>query len=300
MLILPWLLALATVPSLFAFYQNANPRQLLLLIAFGAGFGLAQIFFGLGVTAAGLALGFAIAIGISTVVGSLVPLVILQPQALLTLKGLVIFLGVALMIVGIVVCAIAGKKKEKQLSDPASGAQRTSGGTSFKTGLVICILAGLLSPLINFGLAFGEPLLARAAELGVSPSQRPNVLWPPLMTAALIPYLAYCVHLWRKNQSFRLFALRGTGINYMLGAIMGLLWLGSTVIYGAASTRMSAMGPILGWPLFMSSIIITANVWGFATGEWKGVGRGPVITVLVGILFLIFGFGTVALASRMG
>ena len=80
---------------------------------------------------------------------------------------------------------------------------------------------------------------------------------------------------------------------------MGLLWLGSTVIYGAASARMAAMGPILGWPLFMSSIIITANVWGFATGEWKGVGRGPVTTVLVGIVFLILGFSAVALASGM-
>jgi hypothetical protein len=67
---------------------------------------------------------------------------------------------------------------------------------------------------------------------------------------------------------------------------MGLLWTGSLAIYGAASTRLAAMGPVLGWPLFMSVIIITSNLWGFATGEWKGASRGAVTTMLVGILLL--------------
>jgi L-rhamnose-H+ transport protein len=60
------------------------------------------------------------------------------------------------------------------------------------------------------------------------------------------------------------------------------------------------MGPILGWPLFMSIIIISSNVWGFMTGEWKGVSRRPLTLMLVGISFLILGFCTLAVAARMG
>ena len=71
MLILPWTVALITVPHLFATYQGEEVRHaLLLVIAFGAGYGIAAICFGLGVEAIGIALNFAIALGTATAVGS--------------------------------------------------------------------------------------------------------------------------------------------------------------------------------------------------------------------------------------
>jgi L-rhamnose-H+ transport protein len=80
---------------------------------------------------------------------------------------------------------------------------------------------------------------------------------------------------------------------------MGLLWILSVFVYGAASAQMAVMGPIVGWPLFMSVVIITANVWGLATGEWAGVGRGPRAIMLAGIAFLILGFCFVGVATRL-
>jgi L-rhamnose-H+ transport protein len=262
---------------------------------------LAQIFFGLGIAAIGIALNFAIAIGLSTALGSLVPLVVLQRQKIFTPQGKMIFAGVALILAGIVGCALAGRMKEKHLAT-AGGAPRESSALtmSFKAGLLICILAGVGSPLINFGLAFGAPFIARAAAQGVGPSSQANVIWAPLVTAALLPYLLYCGYLWRKNRTWSLFRARGTGLNWLFGAAMGLLWFGSTVIYGGASARMSSMGPILGWPLFMSAIILTSNAWGFATGEWKGAGSKALTIMLLGILLLILGFITLAMASRLG
>ena len=63
--------------------------------------------------------------------------------------------------------------------------------------------------------------------------------------------------------------------------------------------RLAEMGAILGWPLFMSVVIVTSNVWGFMTGEWKGVCRGPLAYMLGGIGFLILGFVTLALGARL-
>ena len=64
MFVLPWIVALATVPHLFATYQTVEVRHaLLLVIVFGAGYGIAAICFGLGVEAIGIALNFAIALG---------------------------------------------------------------------------------------------------------------------------------------------------------------------------------------------------------------------------------------------
>lgn len=295
----PWILALETVPKLLDLYRSAGLVPLLVLIALGAGFGLAQICFSLGIAGIGIALCFAIAIGISTVLGSLVPLVFLEPNEIFTPKGLSILAGVTLTLLGIIVCAKAGKTKEKQKPGrlPQEDVNAT---TSYKTGLVLAVLAGVGSPLVNFGLAFGQPFLRRAEQFGVGQASQANVIWPPLLTASLIPYLLYCAHLWRKHQSFRLYALSGTGHYWVLGALMGVLWMGSLALYGAASIRMAAMGPILGWPLFMSVIIISSNVWGFATGEWKEATVKAVRTMLLGIAFLILGFCTLAYSSHLG
>ena len=300
MFIFPWFIVYLTVPDMVGFYHQAEARQMLLLVGFGVGFGLAQIFFGLGIAALGIALNFAIAIGLSTALGSLVPLVAKHPNMIPTTKGMVIILGVILMLVGIVLCAVAGRHKEKEMQ--SSGAEQPEGAAkkmSFKAGLFICILAGLGSPLINFGLAFGKPLIDRAAQFGVRPMSQANVIWAPLVTASLVPYLIYCAYLWKKNNTARLFFQPGTSIYWLYGAMMGVLWFGSTVIYGAATAQLGGLGPVLGWPLFMSSIIITSNVWGFVTGEWKTAGQKAVRTMLGGILFLILGFVTLALSGRL-
>ena len=297
----PWALAFATVPNLLAFYHQTNSGLLVLLVGFGLGVGLAQVFFGLALAAVGLSIGFAVTIGLSTAVGSLVPLVLLGSRVVLAPKGLTIVAGVVFVLAGTAFCGLASNRKERErLSSHES--KQEPGATppkNFRTGLMLCVLAGVLSPLTNLALAFGSPLLRRAAQAGVSPPNLANVIWPPLLTATLIPYLSYCVHLWRRNKSWSLFTLTGTGVYWLFGALMGLLWTGSLAVYGTAATRLGAMGPILGWPLFMSVIIITSNVWGFATGEWKGAGHAAVTTMLGGILFLILGFCTVALGTRL-
>lgn len=301
MVIFPWAVVFLTIPSPWDVYHGVATQSLLLMIGFGIGFGLAQIFFGLGIAAIGMALNFAIAIGLSTVLGSLLPLLVLHRERMFTSQGAVIFLGVLLILVGIVGCALAGKMKDKHLeaSDPRPR-ESAAVTMSFKAGLIICVLAGVGSPLINFGLAFGAPLLARAAAQGVNPSSQANVIWAPLNTAAFIPYIIYCLYLGKKNNTTGLFRAPGTGLNWVFGAIMGLLWFGSTVIYGAVSARLAEMGPILGWPLFMSAIIIASNVWGLATGEWKGSGSKALNTMLGSIFFLILGFAALAYAGKLG
>ena len=297
MFVLPWVLAYLTVPNLPDVYRGGHRHEIELLVVFGAGFGLAQVFFGLGIAALGLSLNFAIAIGISTALGSIVPLVFLQSDLVFTPKGEMILLGVAIVVAGIVVSAIAGKLKEAHTA--ARELRSTEKQMSFAMGLLMCILAGLGSPLNNFGLAFGKPLVERAAILGASPVNQTNVIWAPLLTASLIPYLVYCIYLWWKNRSFGLFGEPGTAVNWLLGIVMAALWMGSLVAYGWAASSMADLGPILGWPLFMSIIIITSNIWGFATGEWRGCGRKPVNVMLGAIALLVVGFCTLAYSASM-
>jgi L-rhamnose-H+ transport protein len=301
MVLLPWITLFITVPRPFEVYQLGGAKNVLMLVAFGVGFGLAQILFGLGIAAVGMALNFAIAIGISTAFGSLLPLFIKDREKIFTPEGGWIFLGVFLILVGIVGCAVAGKMKDTHLGS-ADDRPRESAAVkmSFKAGLIIVILAGIGSPLINFGLAFGDTLKAVAGTQGVAPGMQANVIWAPLNSAAFIPYIAYCIYLWKKNNTARLFKAPGTGRNWVFGAIMGAMWFGSTVIYGDITARLGKMGPILGWPLFMSAIIITSNIWGLATGEWRGSGSKALNAMLGSIVFLILGFAALAYAGRLG
>lgn len=297
--ITPWLLAFLTTPHLLGVYRNTSVGLLILLGAFGFGVGLSQIFFGLALAAVGLSIGFAVTIGLSTALGSLVPLLLLQPGEALTPKGTTVIGGVAVILVGTACCGLASSQKNRASEPVIAAATDPLPGRRFSAGLLLCILAGVLSPLLNIALALGNPLMTQAAQQGVSPAHRADVVWPPLLAATLVPYLAYCFYLWRKNRSFQLFTLTSTGSYWLLGALMGLLWMGSLALYGDAATRLAAMGPVLGWPLFMSVVIISSNVWGFATGEWRGTRTKTTALMLVGIGFLILGFVTVALAARL-
>jgi L-rhamnose-H+ transport protein len=298
MLVLPWAVAFITVPHLLASYQATEVRQaLLLVIVFGAGYGVAAICFGLGIDAIGIALNFAIALGTATVVGSAIPLFWLHSASAFTRQGFVIEAGILVITVGIVLCGIAGRAKERDQQHELKPTERPR--PAFAKGLVLAIVAGAGSAFQNFGLAFGGPLLHRAAELGTEQSYQANVIWAPLLTATFVPYLLFCARLWKKNRSWGLFFAPKTASHWLFGFLMGALWFSSIVAYGAVAARMGDLGPVLGWPLFMSAIILTSNVWGFALGEWKGASRRSLITMFAGLSVLILGFCTLAWPSRV-
>ena len=43
---------------------------------------------------------------------------------------------------------------------------------------------------------------------------------------------------------------------------MGILWFGSITLYGISTTKLGSLGAALGWPLFMSAIVISSTLAG--------------------------------------
>jgi hypothetical protein len=68
---------------------------------------------------------------------------------------------------------------------------------------------------------------------------------------------------------------------------MAACWLGSVVLYGGATTRMSAWGPIFAWPVYMSLIVISGTLAGVLTGEWSTPSRTPMKHMAKGVLLLV-------------
>ena len=86
-LVSPWIVAVATVPHLSEVYAAAGAKACVLSAVFGVAWGIAVVLNGIGVAMVGLSLAIAVLMGSSVAIGSLAPLLLRDPGALLTRTG---------------------------------------------------------------------------------------------------------------------------------------------------------------------------------------------------------------------
>jgi L-rhamnose-H+ transport protein len=285
LVLMPWTLAFLRVPNLLSVYSHVNSASFMIPFLFGAGWGVAQVLFGLAVIRAGMALSFAITIGLSAALGSLVPILLRHPQALVTGRGLVLLLGQVLMVTGVIVCCWAGRRREREQKAEASPAR------SYVAGVSLAALAGLLAPMLNYALAFGDNLIVEAIRQNTLRADAPYAVWPIALAGGAVPNILYPLWLLRRNKTWANFLPVWPEIT--LGMIMGLLWMGSVAIYGMATTLLGVLGASIGWSIYQICIIVMANVSGWIAGEWKGVSQLSKLILWSGILLL--GTATVAI-----
>ena len=290
LVVLPLSAALVTIPNLSMVYRSTSPEIILEVCGFGAGWGVAQVFFGLAVDMIGITLAFSIVLGTSAAVGSLIPMVSLHREYLNNTAGFAVLGSIALVLLGVMLCAVAGRMREKPGPQSVSSQKRTS------RGLLLAILCGLGASFMNFGVAFGTPLVQVARSFGSNGLNAINAVWLPLMLAGAIPNVMYCAWLMKRNRSG--FMYRVGRSHWALAAMMAVLWFGSTLLYGLAASQLGTWGPILGWPLFMSLIVITATMLGMFTGEWKDCGPLPIRIQWTGVAVLVFAIFILAGSTR--
>jgi L-rhamnose-H+ transport protein len=283
MLLLPWIMVFVTVPHLGRVLGAAPGTVIAEVVLFGFGWGVGSTLFGLGIGRVGMALTFAIVLGITASLGSLLPLVVLHPDQLFTRQGYLLMAGLAIVVLGIVVCSLAGHRRERELSSQAT--QR--GGAGFWLGLVICIISGIFSAMLNFSFVFGKDLQQAALAAGASPAMSSNVIWALALGAGFLANAGYCIYLLQKNRTWGVLTQADVSANYWLGAVlMGAVWFFGIAFYGMGATGLGTLGAVLGWPVFMAMNITAANVWGALTGEWKGASRRTYGYSWAGVLVL--------------
>jgi L-rhamnose-H+ transport protein len=286
LVIVPWILAEALVGNLGRIYAGMTAGQLLLPFVLGAGWGVAQVLFGLSIARLGLALGYAVIIGLGSLGGTLVPLFFKHPEVFGTAHGAIILAGLAVMIAGIAVAARAGSKREQ-------GQIKVAGG-GYALALALAIVCGLMAPMVNYSFAFGQAIAERAVQLGASPVCAGYAVWPVTLAGGLLPNLAYCCYLLTKNKTWGVF--RGPWLaDTACASLMAIFWMGAIAIYSVASVYLGVLGTSVGWGLFQIFNIITANVGGLVTGEWSAVPKGARRTLYAGLALLTV--ATVLLAA---
>lgn len=128
-LVAPWLIAIATIPRLFEIYAEASRSSLLSVIIYGSGWGIGAVTFGLGVDALGLALGFALILGVATIAGTVIPLLVTPHSGLSGEQIALVTVSLVIMLIGVTVCSFAGKWREKD-SDAGTTTKACSSASS--------------------------------------------------------------------------------------------------------------------------------------------------------------------------
>jgi L-rhamnose-H+ transport protein len=288
LLVLPWIITLATVPNVAGVYATASPSVLIKVLLFGLLWGVGATLFGLGISRVGMALGFALILGITASFGSLLPLAILHSDQLLTKRGLALITGTGVMLLGLVLLALAGRTRERE-SEVGTG-----GRSGFTLGLIICIFSGIFSSMLNFSFVFGDELRLHALQFGASTGMAANPIWALTVTGGFVANCIYCVYLLNRNRTWSAFREGSLVANWLLGTSMGLLWFGGTLIYGVGATSLGALGGVVGWPIFMTIDIIAALFWGAVTGEWKGASRRALLYNWTGVGILLLAIAIIS------
>ena len=285
-LVAPLLFAWFTIPdgALFQVLADAPDKSKWLAIMFGALWGIGGLTFGLSIRYLGVALGQSIALGLTAAFGTLVPPMVNADSSL----SWVLILGVSICVAGIAVIGYAGALKNKSMTEE----QRKAAVSEFalKKGILIAILAGVMSACFNFGLEAGKPIEVVAQSYGTNSLFLKNptlvfILWGGFVTNAL-----YCFFLNIKKGTYRDYFQSGGKVflnNLVFTFLAGFLWFLQFHFLGMGQSKLPPELSVFGWSILMALNISFSNIWGIILKEWKGANMATMVVLVVGIIVLV-------------
>lgn len=280
LLVLPWALALSLVHHLFQVYTGLTALQFATPVLFGAGWGIAQVLFGISIQRLGLALAYPIVIGLGTLLGTLVPLFVQHRAQVGPAILIPVLAGIVVMLIGIGLSTWAGQIREHRREAVATPAP--SG--RYRAAVFIAILCGLLAPMLNYSFAFGQDIAVAAVRLGNTEVRAAYAVWPIGLAGGLFPNVGYSFYLLRRNRTGELFQVKC--LDMFLAILMATLWMGAFALYGMSATYLGRFGTSIGWGLFQIFMIMTATLSGFFSGEWRFAPRSARTLLVLSIIFL--------------
>jgi len=299
--LLPILGSLIFIPDLSGVLAAAPRDAMWKSLGYGAAYGFGGMAFGFAIRHVGYSLTYALAVGLSAVLGFFLTPLIQGTLAKITSSagGNAVLTGVAVGFLGIILCGLAGRRKEVEAK-----ASDTKDVSTFNPaiGIPLCLLAGVLSALYSLALGSADPIAEIALGKGANPELVMNVRFLFASTGAFLSTLP--ITLWQLSKKGSLKELVGAGtlgtstrttMNIFWGCLAGLLWYLQFIFYGMGHNRMDTLG-VASWPLHMIMLILFSTVVAIIRREWSACSRGTktFISIAIGILVLavlIIGYG---------
>lgn len=306
-LIVPPIAAYFTVPGFSDIIKDSPGSVVSFTFLMGLLWGVGGLTYGLGVRYLGMSLGNSVTLGFCAAFGAIVPAIYydINPtegkvsftEMMATPGGQLVLIGVLVCIVGIAVSGRAGMLKEKEISEEQS--KKSIAEFSLVKGLIIATFSGILSSFMNFGIEAGKPLADASNALGNNPLFANNVSYVVIMLGGLTTNLVWTTILSLKNKSYKDFTNTSSPIfkNIMFSALAGTAWYLQFFFYGMGESKLG--NGASSWILHMSTIILTANMWGIVRKEWHGTSRKTIVTISIGIFVIIASVFLVGIGNSM-
>jgi len=306
-LIVPPLAAWITVPGFAEIIAASSSQILFFTFLMGLLWGVGGLSYGLGVRYLGMSLGNSVVLGFCAAFGAIVPSIyyninptegkISFTDMLSNSGGQLVLLGVLICLVGIAITGKAGMMKEVDLSEEEK--KKSVPEFSLVKGLIIAVISGILSSFFNFGIEAGKPLAEAAVVAGYNPLYQNNVTFVVILWGGLTSNFIWTTILSLKNKSYGDFINRSTPIskNVMFSALAGTTWFLQFFFYGMGESKLG--NGASSWILHMSTIILTANMWGIYRKEWKGVSRKTKLVIVVGITVILLSVVIVGIGNSL-
>ncbi|MCL5103122.1 MAG: rhamnose:proton symporter [Armatimonadetes bacterium] len=300
--VMPIVGAMITVPDYAQVLSEAPRSAMIKSFLFGTAYGIGGTTFGMALRYVGYSLTYSIAVGISSILGTLLPPLLSGKLLELVHKpgGLVVLGGVVLGAMGIGLCGYSGLQKERGMD---SGRMKLTGFSLVK-GLPLCFIAGFLSAVFNFALLAGQPIADIAAKHGAGYLMG-NAIYPFAMGGAFLSTAIYCLILGGKNRSLGEYRAIGKAfqsalpINYILAAIGGSLWYFQFFFYGLGHVRMGSY-QFSSWAIHMVLLIFFSNLTGILMKEWKECNLRTKISIGIALVVLIAAVLTIGYGNYLG
>lgn len=294
-LVMPLVVAYLTIPQLTNVLKEAPVAAMQRSFLLGIAYGVGGTAFGIAIRYVGFSLTYAIAVGISCVLGTLLPPLVhgTLGDVLKSNGAVFLIIGVAMGAIGIALCGVAGRNKEKDIAADVNNKTEFS----LAKGLPLCFLAGILSALYGFSLDQGQPIADVAAKYGAGNFQG-NVIYIFSNTGAFISTLLYCLYLHKKDKTFYQYGNasgNNLSVNYLLSILTGLLWYGQFFFYGLGHVRMGTY-KFTSWAIHMIMLVLFSSIAGLVMKEWKQCSTktlrwliGALLVLVIAILLLTYG-----------
>ena len=291
-LIFPLLGALLAVPAGHSLFELITPERgfnILMTLLFGVLWGVGGLTFGLSMRYLGVALGQSIALGTcaagGTILGPVLLNAIFPEMGALSSLTFAVISGVVVTLLGISIIGIAGKMKADSL--PEEQKREAVKDFNFPKGIVIALLAGVMSGCFNVGLEFGKEINFGDLTPDIFKTLPATLL---VTLGGFVTNAIYCLYQNAKNKSFSDYAQGKLWLNNALFcALAGALWYSQFfgLSLGKGFLTSSPTLTTLSFCILMALNVTFANVWGIILKEWKGCSKRTIAVLILGLCIFV-------------
>ena len=298
-LVFPLLGALLAIPAGSGLMELWGAGGALPATVYGVLWGVGGLTFGLSMRYLGVSLGQSIALGTCAGFGTLFP-ALFAGKDLLQGDGLMLLVGVCITLAGIAVIGYAGSLRSVNMSEEEKRAAVKD--FALTKGLLVALLAGVMSACFALGLDAGAPIKEAALAGGVAPLYAGLPVIFLVTLGGFLTNAVYCIRQNVKNKTGREYLSVPARVlvnNVLFCALAGVLWYSQ--FFGLEMGKSFLTGsPVLtafSWSILMSLNVTFSNVWGILLKEWKGCGGRTIGILILGLAVLIASIIVVAIAQ---